>query len=592
MIAALGLVLVAGTALATPATSGANAAGVLSASVPAAAVPAAAVPTVAANPAVDQPGCRALPAPARSALRADQATETFGVDGTSVTVGIISGSFGTSGQAAVDADVAAGLLPGAGNPCGRTQPVRVLIEGSDDDEGRAMAQAVHSVAPGASIVFASGGGGDAGVATAIDALVAAGATVIVDDVQADDERPYQRGAAGAAIQRAVYAGVLYVTAASNYGVSGAAGYPSAGYPIGGWSTAAYRAGPCAADVAALYAPESVDCLDFDPGAAVDPELEFTLPAHGAMAASLNWADPIGAVTTQLDYVLRTAGTLNRVPAGDPTIPRVKAGVFSTADTVVTQGVSIVRHLPAPAAAPPVSLILTGIPGESAILHQDRFESTGPDVVGSTLFGHQSDPAALAVAAVDSGTLTLETFSTLGPATTFFGAGITEPVTVPGPAVAGTDDLPVSTTVLTGNVIFKGTSAAAPTVAAVAALARELAPDATPADLRAALTEGARTDGVQTPWNAAIPASRYWGAGLVDAAATLEFLAPTPAPTPTPTPGPTASPEPAAPAADSGLPSRAAAELPATGASSDGALTVAVAALLLGAGLVALRRRRA
>ncbi|MFN8212299.1 MAG: hypothetical protein U0R27_01460 [Candidatus Nanopelagicales bacterium] len=50
-----------------------------------------------------------------------------------------------------------GEPPGSGNPRGNTTAIDNLIEGpgGSSDGGRAMAQIVHDVAPGAKILFAS-----------------------------------------------------------------------------------------------------------------------------------------------------------------------------------------------------------------------------------------------------------------------------------------------------------------------------------------------------------------------------------------------------------------------------------------------------
>ena len=81
-------------------------------------------------------------------------------------------------------DVLTGGFPGVGSPCG-SNPVKVLDDTKLDgeDEGRAMLQIVHDVAPGASLSFASASAGHfPAFAANIKALANAGATVIVDDV--------------------------------------------------------------------------------------------------------------------------------------------------------------------------------------------------------------------------------------------------------------------------------------------------------------------------------------------------------------------------------------------------------------------------
>ena len=77
-------------------------------------------------------------------LRAAEARENFGVDGRGVRVGIISDSL-VNLQASVDS----GDLP---------SDVIVLEAGEDSgtDEGRAMAEIIHDIAPGAKLLFHSG----------------------------------------------------------------------------------------------------------------------------------------------------------------------------------------------------------------------------------------------------------------------------------------------------------------------------------------------------------------------------------------------------------------------------------------------------
>ncbi|WP_285036233.1 S8 family serine peptidase [Plantibacter sp. ME-Dv--P-095] len=518
--------------------------------------------------------CRSLPAPAVELLNAGDAATTFGVDGSGVRVGIISGSFGNAGDEAVAADVTAGLLPGPGNPCGYRTPVTLVDDpaGDEDDEGRAMAQLVHGIAPGAELLFASGTSDFPG---AIDRLTAAGATIIVDDVQGGDDRRYRTGAGEAAIQRAVDAGVFYTTATGNFGVPGAPGSPSAGFPIGSWATEQYRPTSCPQNVADLFPAASVDCLDFDPGDPADPTMGVTLPPAALMFGVLDWAEPDGAVATRFEYVLSLADRTIPFTPSDPDLATGTAPLQNPSETEVSEvQVSVVRQVTATSGTPPVALTWLPFPDRPELSSQEYFRSTATDTVGSALFGHQAYPAAFRVAAVDAADSTLETYSSLGPSTILF--GVQAPVTVSGPTAAGVDDLPVSTTVLTGSGNFRGTSAAAPTVAAAAALVRQLRPDLTPEQVRTALTDHARLDTITIPWDASIPTERSVGAGLIDVGASLQALA-------SAAPSPSSPPNSGAAATD---------VLPPTGLSAVALLlTMGTAAAFIGGGLLLLARRR-
>ena len=97
------------------------------------------------------------------------------LDGAGQTVGILSDSFDTDTTAPTHAadDVASGELPGPGNPCGYTSPVKVQDDysgGDQSDEGRAMAQLVHGLAPGAHLAFASADNGEDDFASEITTL--------------------------------------------------------------------------------------------------------------------------------------------------------------------------------------------------------------------------------------------------------------------------------------------------------------------------------------------------------------------------------------------------------------------------------------
>ncbi len=547
------------------------------------AAPAAAVETPV-------PACRPVPSPAADILRASDAWQQFGVDGTGVRVGIISDSFGTYGEDVVSADVAAGWLPGPGNPCGRTSPVDVVAEGtvSVKDEGRAMAQLIHGIAPGAQLLFASSGPDtNASMVKAITELRAAGVDIIVDDIGVEDDLRYQRGSAADAISDAVDAGILYVSAAGNSGAIGAPGHPSAGYPIASWETSFYRPVPCPDDVAAAALAASpdrspIDCLDYTDDGSGDATLGLTLPKGDATSFRLDWAEPAGEVTTSFGTVARNTvtGEIRATWAGDAQLPVTRNELPGDRAEPQEWAISVVRHRAPGAGLPAVDLFFNDTYVGEIPLALEHYISTRWNTVGSSMWGHQTALDTLAVAAVDAESLTLETYSSAGPANTLFGGEA--PESIDGPGLAGLDGLPISFVV--GGPVepakFFGTSAAAPTVAAVSALVKQAAPGADPAALRAALESTARADAFHSPWPAELPARRFSGAGLVDAAAAVALVAPAPAPTPTSPPSPAP-----APPAPGPTPTTAPARLAESGSDAD-ATVVGAGALLLALGVAA------
>jgi hypothetical protein len=151
-------------------------------------------------------------------------------------------------------------------------------------------------------------------------------------------------------------------------------------------------------------------------------------------------------------------------------------------------------------------------------------SSGPDVVGPTIFGHAGAPSAIAVGAVQAGVTTQpERYSSRGPVTHYFGpvsgatpaAPLVEPV--PKPDIAATDcgRTTFFATPTASGFRFCGTSAAAPHAAAVAALVRQAKPGLSEQQVRDALAKTAVPVG-------SFP-EKARGAGLVDAFAAIEGL---------------------------------------------------------------------
>jgi subtilisin family serine protease len=153
------------------------------------------------------------------ALKTDIARANFNVNGKGVKIGILSDSYNNLGGEALG--VKNGELPGKGNPNGFTKPVVVLQELDTTfgrrrpDEGRAMAEIVHDVAPGAEIYFHTAFEGEVNFANAIVKLTDAGCKVIVDDILYFAEPFFQDGLVAKAIEYAKNKGVHYFTAAGN-----------------------------------------------------------------------------------------------------------------------------------------------------------------------------------------------------------------------------------------------------------------------------------------------------------------------------------------------------------------------------------------
>ncbi|WP_395701486.1 S8 family serine peptidase [Aquabacterium sp.] len=168
--------------------------------------------------------------------RVDQISQ----DGTGITVGVLSDSYntaryivGTTTTLTVREaqDIASGDLPGPGNPAGNTTPVTVLKDygtypnTSATDEGRAMAQLVHDMAPKARLGFATAFDGDVAFANNIRALAGVqglpnsrpdfAAQVIVDDVQYFNEGMFADTIIAQAVDDVTAMGVSYFSSAGN-----------------------------------------------------------------------------------------------------------------------------------------------------------------------------------------------------------------------------------------------------------------------------------------------------------------------------------------------------------------------------------------
>jgi hypothetical protein len=463
-------------------------------------------------------------------LRAARARKAFDVDGGGVTVGILSDSFDADEFAATSAgdDVKSGDLPGPGNPCGHSDEVDVLEEigeGEEEeeeegaDEGRAMAQIVHDLAPGAKLAFASAFNGEFQFAENIERLGepvgsgGAGARVIADDVFYLDEPFFQDGPVAVAADKVAGEGVAYFSAAGNDNLIEEP-EPGVENDIASWEAPEFRdAGSCPPG-APSYATH---CMDFDPKAGaehVDTGFRITVEPEAALTVDLQWAQPWFGVTTDLDaYLLRNGEVIEQAeqPNLQLAIPRPfeilgweNPSASPRPVTLAIDRCNLVCGTDRAAANPELTGTVGGDAGTPRLklaLLENGFgvssteypESSEEDVVGPTIFGHSGSAGAVSVGTIPFFSESEpEPYSSHGPVKHYFGPveGNAPATELGSPEILAKPDLVATdggANTFFGSCIghiwrFFGTSAAAPHAAAVAALemSAETSPSATEA----------------------------------------------------------------------------------------------------------------
>ena len=449
-------------------------------------------------------------------LEADRVqASTPGYNGTGVQVGVLSDSDNILGGAA--ADVASGDLPAAG--------VQIIQEGpaGSEDEGRAMLQIVHDVAPGASLAFASSATGEGRFATNIQALANAGANIITDDYTDYDEPMFQEGIVAQAVDNVVTKqGVAYFSSAGNFASQS---YDSS-------SPLAYGSNPIQFVTTTIPSISTGSSLyyNFNTGGAAHPFQMFSLASGGGVNISMEWDQPFhstSGVTSNLDISVLNVTTGKVVAA-------------STADNIANQTPFERIFQQNTSGATPqyeiaINLHAGPVPGRLKTVNSgsNQFGNVTftPTTNSSTITPHAGSPNAQAVgAAAFRSQKTTEGFSSAGPTTLLFdpsGNRLPTPLVVSKPDIVAPDG--VDTTFFGGDTDtdgfpnFFGTSAAAPHAAGTAALYLQANPGATPTQIYAALKASA--DPNVASGSANVPSSQDVGAGLIDAYKVI-FGAPT------------------------------------------------------------------
>jgi carbonic anhydrase/acetyltransferase-like protein (isoleucine patch superfamily) len=138
------------------------------------------------------------------------------IDGNGIKIGVLSDSYATRRDAGVNdlsLDISNGDLP-ANLYFNRDLPSRF---GIGSDEGRAMLQIIHDIAPGAELGFRTGVITAGDFAQGIRDLANAGSDIIVDDITYVTEPFFSDGRVARAVNEVVGNGVSYFTSAGNFG---------------------------------------------------------------------------------------------------------------------------------------------------------------------------------------------------------------------------------------------------------------------------------------------------------------------------------------------------------------------------------------
>ncbi len=502
-----------------------------------------------------------VPGQGAKVLNALTAQTTYGVLGAGVTVGAQSDSYnalGTTYPVHAAQDVASGDLPGTGNPEGYTTPVTVVKDYSGgEDEGRAMLQIIHDVAPAAALYFRTGDTSEADFASGIGILQADGCNVICDDIGYYDEPMFSDGVLAQAVDKATAAGAVYFSSAGNDGNSG---YTATYNPqTNNATTQALLLSEGGITYSGITATESAaieSYHSFGTNAAGNPILvqKVLIPLENGVAGDypgqlvFQWNDPdavtvngVKQVSTDYDILVFTVAA-----NGTATYSSSKSGKGSNFSTNIPEEL-------------PTSQLVAGTQYEFVIVRTNRTANTGgptrniatqirwaietdatqvaADFVTNTspnTYGHPASATCAGTAAyvyddqflASDATYTpiLEAYSSNGPVMIYFdsaGNRLSTPITRKQPLLATVDG--VSTTFFpptTGTTApgpsnpssadsdgdgypnFFGTSAAAPHAAGCAALIINAATanglTVTPADIKTLMTSTTQGQNDQDP----------------------------------------------------------------------------------------------
>ncbi len=355
-------------------------------------------------------------------LKADIARATYGYNGTGIKIGVIS-----DGVSNLVDSVASGDLP--------MFPAVDVRKTGIGDEGTAMLEIIHDLAPGSELAF-YGPSDSTDMVTAINTLAATGCDIIVDDLVFSNEPKFEDGPIAQAARSYCNNSGVYVTSAGN---SALRHYY-------------HQYNPLATGEETYPFVHNYGSNDIGNS--------FVIPAGGGIFALLQWNNRWGQSGDDFAFVLYDAGG-NFLNGSDQSQtgsgnPYEYFSWSNTSGSDKTVFLSIIEYSTTSARA---SIVF-----DYHVWYGNSLEYV---VASNSIIGHEAIPEVLSCAAASAATPdTIEYFSSQGPGTVFFPSFQERQL----PNITGIDGVNTKIGTL-GHFSnpFYGTSAAAPHIAAVAAL---------------------------------------------------------------------------------------------------------------------------
>lgn len=349
--------------------------------------------------------------------------------GAGVKVGVIS-----NGVNHIADSIALGELP---------SQTHVLSNTVGGDEGTAMLEILYDLAPGADLYFHDCSSNTIGFNNAVDDLVAAGCKIIVDDVGWFTEPYFEDGIVSTHIKNVVNTyGINYISSAGNSAKSHYQG---------------------------KYYNDGSNYQDFSAGTSSSKNIYLSVQSGETVQAFLQWDDSMGHSANDYDLYMYNASTGAKLDFSDNT----QAG---NSDPIEVVGYTNYTSSPVDVAVL-VNNYLGNAQTKTLELYMWANCYNNNIVKSDSIFGQSAVPEVIAVGAIDVPKPSeIAIYSSQGPVTTRSGEVRQKPDVcgAAGVSVSGVGGFPST---------FYGTSAAAPHIAAIAALLWSKYPTKTGREIR-------------------------------------------------------------------------------------------------------------